>query len=34
MELDRLLHHELDILAVEKELNDNPLESITRDQRE
>ena len=34
MELDRLLSHELDILAVEKELNDTTLESITRDQRE
>ena len=34
MELDKLLNHELDILAVEKELNDTTLESITRDQRE
>ena len=33
-ELDRLLNHELDILAVEKELNDTTLESISRDQRE
>ena len=34
MELDRLLNHELDILAVEKELNDTTLENISRDQRE
>ena len=34
IELDRLLSHELDILAVEKELNDTTLESISRDQRE
>ncbi|MBQ6428734.1 MAG: LON peptidase substrate-binding domain-containing protein, partial [Oscillospiraceae bacterium] len=34
LELDRLLNHELDVLAVEKELNDTTIESITRDQRE